>query len=376
MWDNIKTPVIAFMLYALIWTTGCSKLVEPTEVTEDGLPLGLLCDGSTESFYDEMLFERGDCGSNSSSLSIPKRRLESEPRFPSPYDDVRCEKTLQLQTPEERFECAEIEFWHAYSDGRLAPRKAALQYMGKAITLNESVGDDSEVFSVHLSRLYQLRGMFYMAMGIENGQLIYLVLSSLYAQKDFARVEALEPGNFVAESFNLTLEMANARVIGKHELALAHGLTSLEMALTAGDPNVIEPINVGTAFAVTGVTMNYPLNTGLPQTTLNAQLEIGCLPEVEFCRQNTLHAPFARPGLEYHLASIYARLGMRDEYINQLDVVTMQDKYDQWAWRDMVEAQRANPDRLLEKFSSYGEDQYSDSYATMNNGCVICHGRI
>jgi len=376
MWDNIKTLVMGFALCALIVTSGCSKLVEPAEVTEDGLPLGVLCDGSTESFYDEILLERGDCGSNSSSLSMPKRRLESEPRFPSPYNDLRCESSLQLQTPEERFECAETEFWHAYSDGRLAPRKAALQYMGKAIKLNESVADDSKTFATQLSRLYQLRGMFYMAMGIENGQLIYLVLSNLYAQKDFARVEALEPGNFVAESFNLTLKMANARVIGKHDLALTHGVTSLEMALTAGDPEVIEPINVGTIFAVSGVTMNYPLNTGLPQATLEAQLAIDCLPEVEFCVQNTLHAPFARPGLEYHLASIYARMGMREEYINQLEVVVAQDRYNEWAWRDVVEAQRANPDRLLEKFASYGDDQYSESYATMNNGCVMCHGRI
>ncbi|PCJ45596.1 MAG: hypothetical protein COA99_04540 [Moraxellaceae bacterium] len=357
-------------------TVGCAEKIEPIAVTDSGLPLGMLCDGSTESFYDETIFERMDCGDPDAGLSLPKRRLESEPRIPSPYEASRCQLSLVLQAPEQRFECAETEFWHAYSDGRLAPRNSTLKYISEAIELSESVGDNTAEFVVKLSRLYQLRGMFYMALGIENGQWLYLVFSNLYAQKDFARVEELEPGNFVASSFDITLKIANAQVAGKHELALAYGLESLHVSLTAGDPDVIEPVNVGTAFAVTGVTMNYPLNTGLPQATLDAMLEIGCIDEVAFCSQNTLHAPFARPGLEYHLASIYARLGLRNEYIAQLEVVAEQDRYDDWAWKAMVEAQRADPDRLLEKYASYGDDQYSDSYAQMNNGCVMCHGRI
>jgi hypothetical protein len=369
-------PTVVGLLCAVLFVSGCSKFIDPVEFTEEGLPLGVLCDGTTETFYDESMFERGDCGNNIGSLAMPKRRMESIPRFQSPYEMLRCSVSLQLQSPEERFECAETEFWHAYSDGRLTPRKAALSYMGKAIKLNESVIDDSSLFKTKLSRLYQLRGMFYMAMGIENGQIIYLALSNLFAQKDFARVEELEPGNFVAASFNITLDIANAQVIGNHDLALTQGLASLDMALNSGNPDIIEPINVGTAFAVTGVTMNYPLSTGIPQKTVDAQVKIGCIPEVAFCVKNTLHAPFARPGLEYHLASIYARLGMRDKYISQLEIVAVQEGYNDWAWKQMVEAQRADPDRLLEKYTSYGEDEYSDSYATRHNGCVMCHGRI
>lgn len=369
-------PKLLGVVCVVLWVSACAKLEEPVAMTEDGLPLGTLCDGTPERFYDEGMFERGDCGDTSTALAIPKRRMESPPRFPSPYADRRCTVSLQLQLPSERFECAETEFWHAYSDGRLTPRKAALSYMGTAIRLNESVVDDSPVFTQQLSRLYQLRGMFYMAMGIENGQLIYLALSSLFAQKDFARVEALEPGNFVAASFNITLDIANAQVMGNHDVALTQALASLDMALHSGDPEVIEPINVGTAFAVTGVTMNYPLSTEIPQKTLDAQVTIGCIPEVAFCVQNTLHAPFARPGLEYHLASIYARMGMKEAYVAQLDVVAAQEGYDEWAWKAWVEAQRADPDRLLNKYASFGEDEYSDSYATRHNGCVMCHGRI
>lgn len=371
-----KLSLIGAALCVLILASGCTKPVEPIAYTSDGLPLGLLCDGSTETFFDESLLERADCGANTGSLATPKRRLEVAPRFPSPYESLRCEMSLQLQTPEQRFECAETEFWHSYSDGRLSSRKAALSYMSKAIKLNESVADDSAEYTKKLSRLYQLRGMFYMAMGMENGQLIYLIFSNYYAQKDFARVDALEPGNFVAESFNITLDIANAQVMGKHDLAITYGLASLDMARNAGNPDVIEPVNVGSIFAVAGVTMNYPLNTGIPKATMDAQVEIGCIPEVDFCIQNTLRSPFARPGLEYHLASIYARMGRRDDYINQLEVVAAQDRYDEWAWHDMVEEQRANPDRLLEKFASYEDDQYADSYATRHNGCVMCHGRI
>jgi hypothetical protein len=201
-------------------------------------------------------------------------------------------------------------------------------------------------------------------------------LNKWFSGKDFARVAELEPGNFVASSFDATMDMANLRATGRHEDAAQLALSELMTAWHAGNPEVIEPINVGSMFALTGVTMHYPIASGAPELSLQASLAVGCIDEVDFCRQNTLNAPFARPGLEYHLAELYARLGMRDEYIAQLDVVAAQPGYEEWAWHDMVELQRADPERLLSKFASFGQHQYSDGYATRNMGCVFCHGRI
>ncbi len=349
---------------------GCKQQEHPRD--HNGLQLSYLCDGSLATAYGEELLEREDCGSG--KMAIPKGRLEDTPRFASPYQ--LCETPPAQQTAEERFDCFERQFWHAYSDGRLEPRKEALRTMSTLIKLAEAGNDGTPAYVTQLSRMYQLRGMFYMAMGIENGALQYIILNGLYSGKDFARVAALEPGNFVASSFDVTMDMANLRVLGKHDRAQELARQAVMTAWHAGNPDVIEPINVGSMFAVSGVTMHYPLASGVPALTLDATLAVSCIPEVEFCNTNTQHAPFARPGLEYHLAEMYARMGMRDEYIQQLEVVAQQPAYDTWAWKDMVELQRANPDRLLQKFASYGDQQYSEGYATRNMGCVFCHGRI
>ncbi len=341
-------------------------------VADDGLPLGQMCNGQPEAFYQETLFERADCGSGQTVL--PPARLESEPRFTSPYEAKRCTQPLLLQDDDERFGCAEAEFWVGFTDGRLGPRNDALQYLERSIYWSERVFFKPSDFKKKLARLYQLKGMLKMAMGMENGRADYLIFSELHSAQDFRRVERLDPGNFGARAFDMTLDMVYAQLLFP-ESAPGLALDVLHEARTAGDPDVVEPINVGTVLAVAPTTAIYPLESGVPPIALNAQLEAGCLPDIPFCYQNTDNALFARPGLEYQLASMYARLGMRDEYIAQLEVVAEQDRYDEWAWHDLVEAQRANPDRLLAKFASFGDDEYADSFATRNNGCMFCHGR-
>jgi hypothetical protein len=367
---TIKMTLGVLMLALAASLTGCKQEIHPRD--HNGLQLSYLCDGSLASAYGEELLEREDCGSGKPVL--PTARLEDSPRFASPY--VLCDIAPEQQTAAQRFDCFERSFWDAYSDGRRKPRQDALSYMSTLIALAEADNDGSASYVQQLSRMYQLRGMFYMAMGIENGALHFIILNGFYSGKDFARVSVLEPGNFVAASFDVTMDMANLRVRNQHDRAEVLAKQALMTAWHAGAPDVIEPINVGSMFAVSGVTMHYPLRSGVPALTLDATLAVGCIPEVEFCNNNTLHAPFARPGLEYHLAEIYARMGMREDYIRQLDVVAQQPGYADWAWKDLVELQRANPERLLEKFASYGDEQYSEGYATRNMGCVFCHGRI
>lgn len=367
---TIRTTLGILTLAVASALTACKQ--EPHPLDHNGLQLSYLCDGSLATVYGEELLEREDCGSG--KMAIPTARLEDAPRFASPY--ALCETPVEAQTADERFDCFERRFWDAYSDGRRQVRQDALRYMSSLIQLAEAGNDGTPEYVQKLSRLYQLRGMFYMAMGIENGALQYVLFNRLFSGRDFARVAQLEPGNFVASSFNVTMDMANLRVFGKHAQAQELARQAVLTAWHAGAPDVIEPINVGSMFAVSGVTMHYPLQSGVPALTLDATLAVGCLPEVAFCLDNTPNAPFARPGLEYHLAELYARLGMRDEYIQQLEVVAQQPGYAEWAWHDLVELQRADPDRLLQKFASYGDDQYSEGYATRNMGCVFCHGRI
>ena len=60
---------------------------------------------------------------------------------------------------------------------------------------------------------------------------------------------------------------------------------------------------------------------------------------------------------------------MSEAYQAQLEVVAMQPGYDDWPWREVVELQRKEPSRLLNKYLSYGDEEYAQSYATMSSGC-------
>jgi len=349
-------------------------LGEGTGAGRESLPLGVMCDGTPETFYGEALFERADCGSG--QMRIPTARLESPPRFDSPYLPYRCTDPLWLQGRDERFECAETEFWIGFQDGRRLQRQHSIRYLGDAILLAEAVLFKSEEFKTKLARLYELRAIGKTGLGLENGRLDLLLFGDFHSGRDFERVDELDPGNIAAASFQLTLALTNARLAGNDARAAELAWENLDLAMTAGDPDVLERLNVGMIMTVTALTRDFPASTGLPAASLDALLWARELPGIRFNSENTPKAPFVRPGLEYMLASFYAQLGMRDAYIAQLEVVTAQEGYGDWAWRDFVEAQRADPDRLLAKFASFGEDEYSDSYASSNSGCVFCHGGI
>ena len=61
------------------------------------LPLGKMCDGTREAFLGESLLERADCGTG--TLRIPTARIESAPRYDSPYLPLRCSLPLAPSAP-------------------------------------------------------------------------------------------------------------------------------------------------------------------------------------------------------------------------------------------------------------------------------------
>ena len=336
-------------------------------------PFGYLCDGQAASVYDEQLLERTNCGGDDPFV-LPPARIELEPKTVSPYEAERCGAIDDTRSDEALLKCAEFEFWHAFSDGRLIPRQEALEYISNSLSLLEE-RVLPERLNPDLGRLYMLRGMFYMAIGLENGVSDYLIDSEAYSSLDFDRVEELDDENFAVIAFDLTLQMTLAGLAGEHERAAEIARNGLDYVLGLGDPDVVEDKNVGAVLGLSGTTMTWPLNTGIPQKTLEALEAVDCPHNIEFCERNTVHAPYARPGLEYHKAEVYARLNMREAYQAQLEIVAQQPGYEDWPWREVVEIQRKEPSRLLNKYLSYGEDEYAQSYATMSSGCVMCHGR-
>lgn len=350
---------------------------EPTTDTEPrpDAPFGVMCDGSPATVYDEQLLERPDCGEDEATpFEVSPKRIELEPTIESYYEDERCGPLSDSLTQREILTCAESEFWHGFSDGRYVHRQASLDYINEAFELLETAGFDPEL-NVEIARLYMLRAMVVMALGLENGMPEYMIESDKYITPDFDRVEELDPGNFVAFAFKLTLEMTIAGIEGDFELAERLAYEALDAGLSLGDPEVVDHPKVGAILGLSGTLMTWPLASEVPQATLEALEMIGCPDDVEFCVQNTTHAPFARVGLEYHKAEYFARVNLPDRYRAQLEVVTTQPGYEIWPWRDLVELQREEPERLLNKYLSYGEEEFAQSYATGNNACVICHGR-
>jgi hypothetical protein len=326
-----------------------------------------LCDGSRASFFGEELLYR--CAD---APILQPARLESEPRTSSPHR--RCGQPTDAQAWTDVADCAENEFWHAFSDGREEPRTAALGYLGTAIDrLQAELASSSDV-AVRLSRLHQLRGMLYMALGIENGESVFLIKPDDYAVSDFARVRELDPvGSVVADGFDAALALTNAIIEKDYEAAAALAREGIALGRGYEDP----AIRTGYLFTISTTYSALPISTGVPADVLKFHEETGCVPgTMPGCEGNTLRAPYARPGLEYQLAELYARLGMSDAYVKQLDVVAAQPGYEDWAWRDFVEAQREEPTLLLEKFASWGNDEAVSGYAASSSACVFCHGRI
>ena len=307
-------------------------------------------------------------------FEIPFRRIELEPQIESFYEEERCGPLDASFTHEEILSCTESEFWHGFSDGRLAHRQASLDYIDEALELLEALGFGPEL-NADVGRVHMLRARVLMALGLENGMPEYMIESDKYITPEFDRVQELDPENFVAFAFNLTLEMTIAGIEGDFERAEELAYESLEVGLSLGEPGVVDHPKVGAILGLSGTLMTWPLASEVPQTTLEALEMIGCPEDVEFCVQNTTHAPFARVGLEYHKAEFFARLNLPDRYRAQLEVVTAQPGYEIWPWRGLVELQRQEPERLINKYLTYGEEQFAQSYATQNSACVICHGR-
>lgn len=356
------------------WEERPALLGRGTGEGRETLPLGEMCDGSPEGFYGERLFEPVLC--DIVGLPIPIPRLEAPPRHDALYVSQRCSTPLIFQTPEERFQCGRVEFFLALQDGRRAERDHSMGYISKVIDLSE--GDPLMMTEEHrqeLSRMYEYRAIGKNGMGLENGVFEYLVFPELHAGADFLRTEELEPGNIPAIAFGLSNDLTSARIAGDEELAIAKAWDILLFAETAGDPETLEPLNVGIILTLMGIVADFPMSTGLPQRMLDDFLWAMTFDgELDYFTENTQKAPFIRPGLEYALASLYARNSRREEYIAQLEVVAQQPRYEEWAWYDLVEAQRADPDRMLAKFEAFGDELYSDTYAGSNNGCMFCHG--
>lgn len=294
------------------------------------------------------------------SFKMSTARIYAEPRLPSPW--LACDGPLSGRSHDEIYQCADQAFWEGFSDGRLDKRVSAEKRVGEALALLQDWDEQEK-----LARIHFLRGSLRMAMALENGKLQYAMFNNYYVGRDMRRSEELDPDGIAAPAFLNALDMANAAVFKRWNAAT-----------TLADAAIVDAyhVGIGAAFAVGGTLIGFPLATGIPDKTVTMMEEVPC--DIYFCTDNTQKAPFAVPGLAFHQAEGYARVGDRENMMRWIETARTAPGYEDWFFNSIVEDVAADPDAFLQKFSQYGNDgaPFMEVYANSNFGCVFCHGRM
>ena len=271
--------------------------------------------------------------------------------------DVPCAQRAESDA----YACAESAFWAALHEADLAPRQAAEATLNAVMAAFPSPKDASGASLMHF-RLGTLR----LAMALENAQKSYVLDAQNQIVAEFDRAMTLDAYGGVIAPWKDAMKIATAAVL--------EDWTDAVPLAEAGFQNIaLNPM--GNTLSLSGTTIGFPLSTDVPQTTVSYLDQWKCS-GVAWCTENTTHAPFARPGLSYHFAEAYARVGDRAHASAYLDAAVSSPDYANWPYRQVVEDARRDLDAFLGKFSSLGTDgsAFNVVYANQSYGCLFCHG--
>jgi hypothetical protein len=257
--------------------------------------------------------------------------------------------------------CAEARFWDAFQQPGLPLRKASEQTLAAVLAKADAEGGDKKGRALLHFRLGQLR----LAMALENDQRELAMKAQTVVIGEFEAAMGLDPYDGIIAPWKDAMEIAMAAIMSDWE----RGVT---LAQRGFDNVALNPL--GNTLSLSGTTIGFPLSTGVPQKTV-ALLDAWTCSGVPWCAANTEHAPWARPGLEFHFAEAYARVGDRDQTKAHLDAALAAPGAAQWPYRSVAADARRDIDGFLEKFAALGEDgsAFAIAYANQKYGCVFCH---
>lgn len=255
----------------------------------------------------------------------------------------------------EALACAEQTFWLAFRHD-FAERPAAYDVLTAVIGAWEGTAAD-----VDMAKLYFRRGQMAMTLAIEDGQ----TAKVFDVNPDFEKTLALDPAHPLAATWMDTMNIALAAV------------TDDEALLQQSFDSVFENVAtcpLGNVLALSGITIGLPLSSGYPQKTFELVKSWKC-EGAPWCTTNTWKAAYARPGLGYHFAEIYARMGDKETALAFFDEALSAPGADTWPYRSMAEDNVANIDAYMDKFAALGQDgsAFLMVYANQNYGCKFCH---
>jgi len=246
--------------------------------------------------------------------------------------------------------CGEARYWQAFQRDKTT-RTSTHDLLGR---LSEGSAGASA------GRLHFLRGTLAMALALEDGhtELFPSVLP------DLRRAWELE-GNPKYPPWVDTMELVTTY--------LNNDMAAFEAATKRSIAN-IELYPVGNILSVSGTLSGFPLATGLPQKAVELLERWRC--DTDWCAHNTKRAPFSQPGLAFHFADAYARVGNVEKTQYYLERSLAADGAGEWPYRAKASEALADVSKFVRRYTDLGNDKHAIFmvYANSREGCVLCHG--
>lgn len=279
---------------------------------------------------------------------------------PTPAPAKQYPKDCKGISEADTFDCSEQRFWTAFQQPKVELRKESEEILKHAIA---SFGTSKD--NVALSRAHFRLGQMRLAMSLENDLRDYVLHAHEMIIGEFDEAMRLDPSNGIIAPWKDTMEMAIPAVLGDWDAAVA--------LAERGFANVHKN-KMGNTLSLSGTTIGFPLSTGIPQRTVKLLDEWTCT-GADFCERNTDHAPWARPGLAFHFAEAYARVGDKAKARSWLDASLSAPGAKEWPFRSIVEKASNDLDGFIKTFSERGNDKgaFDIAYANQSYGCVFCH---
>ena len=261
------------------------------------------------------------------------------------------------------YACTEARFWVAFQERR--DLRIATWTMFGDVFEEHAPGDPS--LTEGRGNVMFRRGQLGMAIALEEDVGSDAITYIAQVGPDFETAEALDPDNSILVSWKASMAIALAHVTGDTDEAVR--LYDEAEARIAADP-------LGNVPSISGTAIGLPLSTGVPQRVI-AAIDAWSCTDADFCTQNTEHAPWALPGMAFHWADHYARVGDRETTVSYLENSRDSEGFAEWPWAYLVDDALADPDAYLARFAERGEEgsAFDLVYANQEYGCVICHAR-
>jgi hypothetical protein len=286
----------------------------------------------------------------------------SDDPAPAKEGDATAKLACDGLEESQRYACVEALFWKAFASVEPGPRKQADDELQAAIAAFPQFQDKAGRSLMHF-RLGQLR----LARALENGERSLMLRAHTSMIGEFDTAMGIHPRDGIIAPWKDAMEMALYAVVGDWEKAVPLAERGFENV-------ALNPM--GNTLSLSGTTIGFPLSTGVPQRTV-ALIDAWTCSGVVWCTENSERAPWARPGLSFHFAEAYARVGNREKTVQYLDQALASPGADVWPFRYVAKEARDDVDAFLGKFAKLGQDgsAFDIAYANQPYGCVFCHGK-